>query len=402
MTRTEATFFPPIPEAQRWIQGVTFPADRPLINLSQAAPADPPPDDMRAAMARMLEEPDTHLYGPVLGRGELRAALAEDWAAHYGGAVAPEQVAITAGCNQAFAACISALCTEGDEVIVPVPWYFNHKMWLDMSGVRAVPLNPAPADHGQDLVPDVAAAAGLITSRTRAIAIITPNNPCGVEYPADVVEALFDLCRARGIALIVDETYRDFDSRSGAPHGLLSRPDWDQTLIQLYSFSKAYRLTGHRVGAIIARAGLLHEMEKFQDTVAICAPSFGQKAAHWGLANLGDWKDVQRRDILDRRAAIEEHFPVLASQGWRLRGLGAYFAYLEHPFDMEAAALAPLLVQAAGVLMLPASMFVPQGDTSGERAFRMAFANATRPQLAEVCTRLAALDLPRRTDAASA
>jgi aspartate/methionine/tyrosine aminotransferase len=80
-----------------------------------------------------------------------------------------------------------------------------------------------------------------------------------VEYPADVLDAFRDLARARGLALIVDETYRDFDSRhsfemGGRPHDLMTDPDWSDTVIQLYSFSKAYRLTGHRVGAIIASA----------------------------------------------------------------------------------------------------------------------------------------------------
>jgi aspartate/methionine/tyrosine aminotransferase len=389
VTRTEATFFPPIPEAQRWLKGVDFPADRPLINLSQAAPADPPPAPMRAAMAEMLEDPASHLYGPVLGLPALREALAADWARQYGGTVEAAQVGITAGCNQAFAATIAATCGEGDEVILPVPWYFNHKMWLDMSGVRAVPLT-----CGATLVPDPEAARALITPRTRAIVLVSPNNPCGVEYPAEVLEGFHDLCAEVGIRLIVDETYRDFDSRSGAPHALLARADWDRTLVQLYSFSKAYRLTGHRVGAVIGQPELLHQIEKFQDTVAICAPSLGQRAALWALENLGQWKAEQREEILDRRAAIEEHFAPLAARGWRLLGCGAYFAYIEHPFAEGSATLAPRLVREAGVLILPATMFTPEGDPSGDRQFRVAFANTDRAGIAEFARRLAEVDGP--------
>ncbi|WP_425075029.1 aminotransferase [Sagittula sp. S175] len=389
-TRTEATFFPPIPEAQRWLHGVSFPQDRPLINLAQAAPADPPPAPMLAAMAEMLAEPTSHLYGPVLGHPALRTALAEDWARHYGGTLYAENFGITAGCNQAFAAALTALTTEGDEVLLPVPWYFNHKMWLDMSGVRAVPL---PCNDG--LIPDVEAARALITPRTRAIAIVTPNNPTGVEYPAPVLRALYDLCRQAGIKLIVDETYRDFDSRSGAPHDLLTDPDWDQTLVQLYSFSKAYRLTGHRVGAIIAASDLLHQVEKFQDTVAICAPPFGQKAALWGLENLAQWKAEQRDEILARRNTLAAAFQPLADQGWKLRGLGAYFAYVEHPFSMGSADLAPLLVQKAQALVLPATMFTPAGDPTGDRCLRVAFANADADRLRTFVSRLAELDLAR-------
>lgn len=148
-TRTQTTFPPPVMEARRWLEGVTFPHNQPLINVSQAAPVDPPPAPLRAAMAEALAAPETHLYGPVLGLPALREELAAQWSTHYGGQVMPSQVAITSGCNQAFAATITALCTQGDEVILPTPWYFNHKMWLDMSGVTAVPL-----PTGADLIPD--------------------------------------------------------------------------------------------------------------------------------------------------------------------------------------------------------------------------------------------------------
>ena len=148
-------------------------------------------------------------------------------------------------------------------VILPVPWYFNHKMWLDMQGVTTVPL-----PTGAGLLPDPDEAAALITPATRAIVLVSPNNPGGVEYPAELVRAFHDLARARGLALIVDETYRDFDARSGAPHDLFTDPDWDESFIHLYSFSKAYRLTGHRVGAMVASRARLAEVEKFLDTVA--------------------------------------------------------------------------------------------------------------------------------------
>ncbi len=102
----------------------------------------------------------------------------------------------------------------------------------------------------------------------------------------------------------MDETYRDFDSRTGAPHDLFADPDWDDTLIQLYSFSKAYRLTGHRVGAMVASRRLLAEVEKFLDTVTICPAQLGQHAALWGMRNLHDWLAGERAEILARRAAI--------------------------------------------------------------------------------------------------
>lgn len=388
-----ATFPPPVMEARRWVEGKVFPASRPLMNLSQAAPVDPPPEGLMRAMAdAILTDPSAHLYGPVLGSDALRAELAAQWSATYGGTITPSQVAITAGCNQAFTAVMSTLAQAGDEVIVPLPFYFNHQMWLDMQGVRAVYL-----PTGDDLLPDPDRAAGLITDRTRAIVLVSPNNPAGVEYPPSLLAAFRDLARAHSLALIVDETYRDFDSRPNPPHSLLSDPTWDDTLIQLYSFSKAYRLTGHRVGAIIANPTLLAEIEKFLDTVAICPSQLGQHAALWGLQHLGDWLAGERDEILDRRAAIHDNMPLIAARGWRLMGCGAYFAYLEHPFAESSATLAPKLVQEIGVLALPGTMFTPATDPSGARQFRVAFANVDRDGITTLFTRLASLDWPLAT-----
>ncbi|WP_417676446.1 aminotransferase [Pseudodonghicola sp.] len=388
-TRTEATFPAPIVASRRWIEGVSFPADRPLINVSQAAPIDPPPEALRQAMAEfLLTVPQAHLYGPVLGMPELRAALAGQVSALYGGTVAPGQVAITSGCNQAFTATIAALTGEGDEVILPTPWYFNHKMWLDMAGVRTLPL-----PTGDGLIPDPERAAALITSRTRAIVLVTPNNPSGAEYPAGILRAFYDLAQAHGLKLIVDETYRDFDSRDGAAHDLFTDPDWDRTLVHLYSFSKAYRLTGHRVGALLASPAMMLEVEKYLDTVTICPSQVGQFAALIGIRTLGDWVKGERDEILSRRAALAQGFGRLDEQGWRLKGLGAYFAYVEHPFDLEAEALAQKLVHAASILALPASMFVPADDPSGARHLRIAFANTDQAGIAEMIDRLAAVRL---------
>ena len=386
-TRTSATFPPPVMEAHRWLEGVAFPEDRPLINVSQAAPVDPPPLPLRQAMAEFAVSQDSALlYGPVLGNDDLRSELSAQIGSHYAARVITNQVAITSGCNQAFSAVISAITDQGDEVILPTPWYFNHKMWLDMVGVISADL---PTDD--ELLPDPDKARSLITDKTRAIVLVTPNNPAGVEYPSDLMRDFYELAQAKGLRLIIDETYRDFDSRSGPPHDLFQQRSWDSTLVHLYSFSKAYRLTGHRVGAIVTSAALLTEIEKFLDTVAICPGQIGQFAALWGLQNLSQWVADEREEILHRRAAINEGMPRLANNGWRLLGLGAYFAYLEHPFDIASDELAKHLVAEAGILLLPGTLFMPAHDANGKRQIRIAFANLNRAGIAELFDRLQTL-----------
>jgi aspartate/methionine/tyrosine aminotransferase len=222
---------------------------------------------------------------------------------------------------------------------------------------------------------------------------VTPNNPAGVEYPPETIRAFLELARARDIALIVDETYRDFLGQEGAPHDLFADPEWDDTLIHLYSFSKAYRLTGHRVGAIMASEARLAEVEKFLDTVAICPPQVGQIGALWGMRNLADWLAGERAEILARRDAVRAGFQRLP--GWELLGCGAYFAYARHPFDAPSDVVARRLVEEAHILTLPGTMFGPLRSEGGggqaEGTLRIAFANADAAGLAEVCDRLAAL-----------
>ncbi|MEM7237145.1 MAG: aminotransferase [Pseudomonadota bacterium] len=378
-------FAPPVMEARRWLAEAEFPQDRPLLNVSQAAPVDPPPIELTSIMARaVVERADAHLYGPVLGNSDLRERIASDWTGHYAGRISPDQVAITAGCNQAFCTAATTLCAPGDALMIAVPWYFNHKMWLDMAGVES---RPIPCDP--NMLPDLEAARDALDPAVKGILLITPNNPTGAEYPDALMDGFFDLAQEHGIALIVDETYRDFHSGDGPPHRLFQRDGWEDVLIHLYSFSKVFRLTGHRVGALISGASRLAEAEKFLDTVTICPNQLGQIAALHGLTTLGDWVAGERAEILNRRAALVEFFE-RDLPDWKVLGAGAYFAYVEHPFGMSSEDLARRLVHEQSVLALPGTMFTPD-DVSwgGPRQLRLAFANADRTGLSELTRRLA-------------
>jgi len=280
---------------------------------------------------------------------------------------------------------MSTIAEAGDEVIIPLPFYFNHQMWLDMQNIRAVYL-----PTGDTLLPDPERAATLITKRTKAIVLVSPNNPAGVEYPPALLRAFRNLAHTHGLALIVDETYRDFHSSDTAPHDLFTDAPWDETFIHLYSFSKAYRLTGHRVGAIMASEARLAEVEKFLDTVAICPPQIGQIGALWGMRNLSQWLAGERLEILARRDAVRQGFGQLPT--WELLGSGAYFAYVRHPFDDPSDLVAKKLVDNASLLVLPGTMFGPTradgGTGQAETTLRIAFANADRAGLAQLVDRL--------------
>ncbi|MCY4304091.1 MAG: aminotransferase [Aestuariivita sp.] len=384
LSRTQATFSPPVMEARRWLEDITFPNNQPLINVSQAAPIDPPPRILREAITEIaLNSRTAHHYGPVLGLPELREELANKWSTDYNGVISSENVAITSGCNQAFCAAITTLANNGDNVILPSPWYFNHIMWLQMQGIKII-----EQETNDKLLPNPDETETLIDDNTKAIVITTPNNPAGVEYPKDLISRLYEIAKSHEIALIIDETYRDFLSHNDAPHNLFENADWPDTLIHLYSFSKAYRLTGHRIGAIFCSTKLLSEAEKFLDTMSICPNQIGQQAALWGLRHLQPWLKNECSEILNRRVAIQSAFAELDDPGWKLLGSGAYFAYARHPFNLKSDELARRIVRKAGILLLPGTMFRSESNPQRFEELRIAFANLDCRGISELFKRL--------------
>jgi aspartate/methionine/tyrosine aminotransferase len=368
----------PIAEAWSWVRD---PASANLIDMCQAVPPHLPPQSLRDYLGDAIKAGEGATYTDIRGIPALREALAGNISERYRGSVTADDILITAGCNQAFCSVIDVLCQAGDEVIVPLPCYFNHQMWLTTRAVtpRYLSFN---ADTG---MPDPEEARGLINPRTRAILLVTPNNPCGAIYTPERIAEFFSLAAEHGIALITDETYRDFIAIDRLPHKLFARGDWRETLVHLYSFSKVFSLTGFRTGAVVAGSELLEQLKKVQDCTAICAPHAGQLAAVYGLQNLDAWKLEKAQELARRADAIRQAFehPDLR---YRLVTAGAYFAYVEHPFDSPARDVVRRLVQEQELVCLPGSYF----GREQEQFIRLAFANVHENRFDEVISRLIA------------
>ena len=376
---------PPIPEAYAWTSRYDGSAG-PLMNMAQAAPGSPPPPELLARLGQGAADPMGARYGAISGDVALRQAFAAEQSLVYGVDIAAGEVIVTAGCNLAFFVSMLAVAKAGDNVLLPAPWYFNHHMALQMLGIeaRVLPLSP---EHG--FVPDVAVAEKLIDSRTRAIVLVTPNNPTGAVYPPASIAAFADLAESRKIWLVMDETYRDFlPADRGRPHELFRRPNWRDHILQLYSFSKAYCIPGHRIGAITAGAGVVPELEKALDTMIINPPRPSQAAVAWGIGNLAAWRRENRDEINRRGAACRAALEGL--NDWRVSSLGAYFAYVRHPFaGTPSIKVAEALATTRGVLTLPGNYFGPGQDSH----IRIAFANAGVDVIAELPVRLRGLRL---------
>lgn len=376
---------PPIGAAYAWIEGKTFTHEKPLIDVSQAVPGYPPAEALNQYLAKIiLEDPLLARYAPALGLKELRDALSLDIREKYGEAPGAGRLIITAGCNQAFCFAINAIAGHGDEIILPLPYYFDHDMWLRGQGMKPVYLPFVPNHPGAF---DMAEVKKKISSQTRAILLVTPNNPTGIVYSPEVIAAFYQLCREEDIYLILDETYRDFIEER--PHDLFLEQDWQDHFIHLYSFSKAFALTGYRVGAVAADPRIIEQITKLMDTVAVCAPRIGQMAALYGLTHLQEWRREKAVMMKDRLSAIRKAFS-RNDGNFELVSSGAYFAYLRHHFSGKSSReIAKALVEKEHVLALPGGMFGPGQDDY----LRLAFANVEAKWMPEIAKRMASFSI---------
>lgn len=370
---------PPIPAVQAWARAYDG-AHGQLIDLSQAVPGYPPHPDLLGWLAEAAGSPSFAGYGAIEGDMTLRTAYAAHVSEMYGAAVAARNVHATAGCNQAFVAAAIAVAGPGDAVLMTNPCYFNHETTLQMMGIEPRYVD-CPAETG--FVPrpqDIAAALDGV----RALALVSPNNPTGAVYPPALLGEVLDLCRARGVWLILDETYRDFlPAGAGRPHGLFDVAGWEANLIQLYSFSKSFCIPGHRLGAVTAGEEVVEQIAKVMDNLQICAPRAPQQAVAKGLPALGPWREKNRLEIERRSAAMRAAFDGV--EGWALQALGAYFAFVRHPFeDLTSAQVAERLARDLGVVTIPGSYF----GRGLDRHLRVAFANVDVDRIGEVAGRL--------------
>ncbi len=336
--------------------------------------------ELRQHLGTVLLDPAMHGYTPILGVPALREEYAAHLSAFYGSRITPAEVGITSGCNQAFCLSLMSIAKAGDQVILPRPHYFNHDMWMRMQGIEPVSLDFRP---GSGAVPSAEDAARLIGPKTRAIVLISPNNPTGAVYPKATIHAFFELAKKHGIALLLDETYKDFLPEGTRPHELFSDPDWRGTLVHLYSFSKVFALTGYRVGAVTAGAKLMAEIEKAMDCVSICPPRLGQEGALYGLRHLLPWARKNTEGLKARADMLG--LGLNRSNRWRLVSIGAYFAYVEHPFAGEkSTTVSKRLADEENLLTIPGDMF----GAGQERFVRLAFANVSDDKIPAVLERL--------------
>ncbi len=365
---------PVIPILGEWIR-----ANPGTISLGQGITSYGPPPQALEALHTFGARLADHRYGPVEGQPDLLEELRDKLTRENGLDLTGRRVVVTSGGNMAFMNAVLAITDPGDEVILPVPFYFNHEMALTMIGCRAVPV-ATDADYQLDLQ----ALADAITPRTRAIVTISPNNPTGAVYPEAALRAVNALCAERGVVHITDEVYEYFTYGGVAHYSPGSDPASRPHTISLFSLSKAYGFAGWRIGYMVVPDELFDAVNKIQDTNLICPPLVCQAAALGALRAGRAYCAPHVASLATVRTEVHEVLRGIADIVEAPETDGAFYVLLRVRTSLDAFTLTRRLIEEHRVAVVPGSAF----GVTGTCALRISFGALDRDSVAQGMGRL--------------
>lgn len=239
------------------------------INLSIGQPDFPVPAALKEAACAAIRA-DRNTYTQTQGIPELRAQLLAEEKAFTGRTWGEQEILVTSGVSGGLFLALLALVDDGDEVVIPDPYFVMYKHLVNLFGGRPVYLDTSASDF----VVDPAALARVITPRTRLLLLNSPSNPTGRITPRPALEAIAAVCRKHGVTVVSDEIYRAF-----AYQPMTSMAEVYEDTVLLAGHSKHFGMTGWRLGYACGAAPIIQAMTKVQQYSYVCAPSVAQYAA---------------------------------------------------------------------------------------------------------------------------
>jgi len=346
--RMQAVQTPIIP-----VVGELIRANPGTISLGQGVAYYGPPPEAAESIQRFWADPQNHKYKLVQGIPELLESIEKKLAAENGIRIGKDQrIVVTAGANMGFVNAVLAITDPGDEIILNLPYYFNHEMAITIADCKAICV---PTDENYQLRPDAIERA--ITDRTRAVVTISPNNPTGAVYSEQSLRHVNEVCRRHGVYHISDEAYEYF-VYDGARHFSPGSIDGSSAhTISLYSLSKAYGFASWRIGWMVIPERLFEPIRKIQDTILICPAVISQWAAvgamHAGRAYCED----KLRETREIRTIILEELRNIPDLVTVPRADGAFYLLLRVHSDMDPMKLVQRLIEEHGVAVIPGMTF---------------------------------------------
>lgn len=355
------------------------------ISLAQGIPSFSTPEVIKEFVRERLAEGLCDRYSLTIGISELREEIAHQLQSGEGLTYDPDsEIIITVGSIEGITASILALTQPGDEVLIPSPSYVSYQGAIGLARCTAK-FFELDEDNNFDF--DVQKISQSITRNTKVILFCSPNNPTGTLFSKEKTEQLVELATRHNISILIDEVYKDFYYTNDKHFTACSIASARERIVRVCSFSKAYAMTGWRVGFLHCPRSIAQRIVKFHDAMVTCAPVISQYAAlaalKFGETALKEFRQEfkRRRDYtierLDKMSQLIDYQLPKAT----------YFVFPRLkdscPLARNSTAFAYDLLAKAGVAVVPGVAFGP----SGESHFRISYGRDW-PQLEEGLNRL--------------
>lgn len=320
-------------------------------------------------------------YTSNFGTAELREEIAKKLERENHILYTPTEILVTVGLSEAVFAVLAAILDEGDEILVPDPVWLNYINVPRFLG--AVPVSYSLHEE-TGFQMNLQEIKEKITPKTKAIVLVTPNNPTGGVLEKDVLQDVAAIAQKNNLFVISDEIYERLIYDKAVHISIASLPGMKERTFTLNGMSKAYSMTGWRIGYVAAPEAYIQAINKFHQHNTTCAPSFVQDAA---VAALHDEQDEVQRMVAEyerrRNCAVQA---INAIPGLHCTcPKGAFYIFINcKALGKSSEELASYLLDTAHIALVPGNVF----GTGGEGYLRMSFANSYE-HIVEGCSRLA-------------
>ncbi len=294
------------------------------LNIGQPDIETPPSilDAVRNADIRVLE------YSHSAGNESYRRKLVKYYAS-VGINVSPDQIIITTGGSEAIMFGFFACLNPGDEVIIPEPFYANYNGFAVAAGVKVVPIT-SNIDNGFAL-PPITEFEKVITDKTKAIVVCSPNNPTGYLYSPSEMEALKTICLKHHLYLFSDEAYREF-CYSGEYYSAMHLPDMDEHVVLMDTISKRYSACGARLGAFVTKNKTVYEAAMKFAQARLSPPGLAQIMGEAAVDLPASYFDQPRSEYMERRDLLVKRLNAMPGVFCPNPG-GAFYAMAKLPVE---------------------------------------------------------------------
>jgi len=358
------------------------------ISLAFGEPDQATPSHIIKAAIEALKRGFTH-YTAERGYVHLREAISRKLKRENGVEANPYfEILVTCGSGQAVDLALRATLNPGDEVLTPNPSFFAYQYCLRFIGVRAVSY---PVLEDNEFKPRPDDIEDRVTSRTRMVILNSPSNPTGAVLDKETLRGVADIAADHDVMVLSDEIYEKLIYDGERHYSIASFPGMASRTITINGFSKAYAMTGWRVGYAVARREVIEAMSKIQANTCVCASSASQIAALAALA--GPQKCVEsmlkeyrrRRDLLVERLNGIEGFSCGTPKG-------AFYVFPNiTALGVSSKEAFELLAEKARVITMPGSFF----GNLGEGYLRISYANSY-VNIAKALSRIEGLHLKKK------